>query len=82
MAGETEQCRKPVVAFKQAAREEAAQLDVWVEFQKQVQEAAESVQRQVDRIRLMEHARELNAVVEEGFRAIEESKAALEPWMK
>lgn len=81
LAAEHTQCQAQVVTFKAQARDYALQLDEWAALARLVEQAADSAQRQQERIRHMQHARRLKQQVDEGLNALQASKDLLNPWM-
>lgn len=75
------QCNDWASAFKRQAADYANYLDHWVAIAEKVQRASGRARTQVDRIRMMKHARNINAEVEAGNNALKQSRSALEPWV-
>lgn len=75
-------CRSWMQGFNEVARAQARSLNEAQAFQREVLEAAESVQSQLQQIALYERALQIKTEVERGFQAIEDAKSGLKPWME
>lgn len=75
-------CHTWMQGFDEAARAQARVLNQAQAFQREVLEAADSVQSQLQQIALYERAQQMKSEVERGFQAIEQAKSGLRPWME
>ena len=81
IAGEERQCDQPIATLKQQARVYGTRLDAAVTFARRLEEGTDSAQRQVDRVRMLQHASRLKVQVDEGLELVKKSRKMLKPWM-
>jgi hypothetical protein len=75
------QCNSWVQDFDEIAWQHAKQLTAAQEYQQLVQKLGENVSRQQDRVLIALRARQLNDIVEQGFRDVDSSRQGFAPWM-
>jgi hypothetical protein len=78
----SEACLRWMENYREVAQQQQRVLDEAMAFQKQLLEAAESVQGQLQQVALYESALQLKEQVTRGIQDIEDSKIILQPWME